>query len=119
MCYVWQGVVIGISWQIRDIKITANSHYVCQGTNESNISVTRSGNVAPPNSPGEPEDATSSSSNDNKLHVPSDVSSKASSRSVMVCKPMPKSQLGAEAWRPSYDRSLSPSVGNDLHWTMA
>ena len=31
-CYVWQGVIVAISWQICDIKIAANLHYVCQGT---------------------------------------------------------------------------------------
>ena len=30
--YVWQGVISMISQQIHDIKIVANSHYVCQGT---------------------------------------------------------------------------------------
>ena len=32
MHYVWQGVLIAILWQIRDVKIVANSLYVCQGT---------------------------------------------------------------------------------------
>ena len=32
MHYVWQGVIVAILWQIRGIKIVANSHYVCQGT---------------------------------------------------------------------------------------
>ena len=32
MHYVWQGVIVAISRQIHDIKITSNSHYVCQGT---------------------------------------------------------------------------------------
>ena len=30
--YVWQAVIVAISQQIRNIKIAANSHYVCQGT---------------------------------------------------------------------------------------
>ena len=32
MHYVWQGVIVAISQQIRDIKIAVNLHYVCQGT---------------------------------------------------------------------------------------
>ena len=31
-CYVWQGVIVAISRRIRDVKIAANSRYVCQGT---------------------------------------------------------------------------------------
>ena len=31
--YVWQGVIAAISRRIRDVKIAANSRYVCQGTN--------------------------------------------------------------------------------------
>ena len=34
MGYMWQGVVVAISWQICNVKIVANSRYVCQGTNE-------------------------------------------------------------------------------------
>ena len=32
MHYVWQGVVVVILQRIHDVKIAANSHYVCQGT---------------------------------------------------------------------------------------
>ena len=32
MRYVWQGVIVAISRRIRDVKIAANSRYVCQGT---------------------------------------------------------------------------------------
>ena len=33
MRYVWQGVIVMISPRICNVKIVANSHYVCQGTN--------------------------------------------------------------------------------------
>ena len=32
MRYMWQGVVFAISRRIRDVKIAANSRYVCQDT---------------------------------------------------------------------------------------
>ena len=32
MHYVWQGVIVAISRRIRDVKIAANSRYVCQVT---------------------------------------------------------------------------------------
>ena len=34
--YVWQGVVITISQQIRDVKIATNLCYMCQDTNNGN-----------------------------------------------------------------------------------
>ena len=52
-----------------------------------------------------------SSLNDNTSQ---DLSSKAISTSVMLFKPMAKSQLQAEAWRPSYQRLRLPSVENDF-----
>ena len=41
MCYVWQGVIVAISRQIRNIKIAVNSRYVCQGTHWSFVSIYR------------------------------------------------------------------------------
>ena len=46
----------------------------------------------------------------------SDSSGKASSKSIMVCKPMAKAQLETEAWKPSYEEFREPSVENDYEW---
>ena len=72
--------------------------------------------MASPNSPQEPEDVTSFSSNDIRLIVPRDLSCKAHYRSAMACKPMTKAQLEAEALEPSYDRSQLLSIENDFAW---
>ena len=67
-----------------------------------------SGVVAPPHMTEELKGATISSQFVDQVPVQSYLSSKASSKLVMVCKPITKAQLESEDWRPSYVGSREP-----------
>ena len=82
-------------------------------TTKPHISPAASGIAVPPNTPEELSILAASQLLD-KLQVQSDSSSEASSKSVMICKPMSKTQLEADTWKPSYKESQTPSLENDF-----